>query len=80
MPLNATTLAGAIADAVDAANLPNPAPTVADGDGNRRLTRAARVAAMQPVAQAIIDHLENHAVITGTCPTNGGPLIRGRIT
>ena len=76
MPLNATTLAGAVVDAVEGANLPDPPATGSDG----KLTRAARIEAWTPVAEAIVDHIKNNGVVTGLCPNGGGPLTRGRVT
>ena len=75
MPLNATQLAALIVDKVEDANLPDPPETGNDG----RMTRAARIRAMTPYAEAMIEHIKNSATVTGVCPSSGGPLAQGRI-
>ena len=43
-----------------------------DTDDRRRFAEA--------LASAIVTRLTSDAVVTGTCPTNGGPLVSGRLT
>ena len=70
MALDASTLATAIRAEIDA-EFPVGDRDI-DTDTRRKFTEA--------LAAAIVTRLTSDAVVTGTCPPNGGPLTSGRIT
>ena len=70
MALDAYTLATAIRAEIDA-EFPVGDRDI-DTDTRRKFTEA--------LAAAIVTRLTSDAVVTGTCPPNGGPLTSGRIT
>ena len=70
MALSASTLATAIEDELDA-EFPVGDRDI-DTDNRRKFAEA--------LAEAIVTRLTSDAVVTGTCPPNGGPLAAGRIT
>ena len=70
MALSASTLATAIRDELDT-EFPVGDRDI-DTENRRKFTEA--------LAAAIVTHLTSDAVVTGTCPSNGGPLTSGRIT
>lgn len=39
-----------------------------------------RQVAWKKVAKAMTDHITKNALVTGTCPPNGGPLTLGKVT
>ena len=48
--------------------------------GDRDIDTANRRKFTEALAAAIVARLTSDAVVTGTCPPNGGPLTSGRIT
>ena len=70
MALSESTLATAIRDELD-----DEFPI-----GDRDIDSDTRQKFADALAAAIVSHLTSDAVVTGTCPSNGGPLTSGRIT
>ena len=72
MPLNANDMADDMVAAFDAAF------TVPAGQTN--IDPATRLAACRVLATAIVDHIQDNALVSGACPPGGGPLSGGVIS
>ena len=67
--------ASGLANAIDAAlNTRLPIPT------QRGASSADRTALATAIAEAVVTHITTNAVVTGVCPSMGGPLASGRVT
>ena len=71
MALSASGLANAI-DAALNSRLPIPAM--------RGASSTDRTALATAIAEAVVTHITTNAVVTGVCPSMGGPLASGRVT
>jgi len=50
------------------------------GADQNNVAAADRQTAIDIIVDEIFDEIENNALVTGTCPPNGGPLTGGSIT
>ena len=76
MPLNATNLAQELNDALAAATYLDDPDTRQEAEDN---LPENRMTAVEIIAETIINHFKTNALITGVCPSMGGPLASGRI-
>lgn len=56
----------------------NSSFTVPEGQNN--VAAATRQTAIDIIVEEILDEIADNAVVTGTCPPNGGPLTGGSIS
>lgn len=47
--------------------------------GKRDISENDRWKMSQAIAKAVVEHIQNYALVTGVCPTGGGPLADGKV-
>ena len=85
MPLSASDLGDELKTAVDGAMFDAPAANPGESGAAYRARLIAlqndnREKALDALAEAIVDHITKNAVVTGVCPSMGGPLGSGTVT
>lgn len=72
MPLDKTRCRNAIITRLDSSF------TVQDGQND--VAAATRQTAIDIIVEEILDEIADNALVTGTCPSSGGPLAGGSIS
>ena len=72
MPLNKTRCRKAIITRLDS--------SFPVQEGQNDVAEATRQTAIDIIVEEILDEIADNALVTGTCPPNGGPLTGGSIS